>query len=100
MRRQTHNPVGLFRSAAVMGSIAVIWLTPVMALSPSDRNPVEQIAALAQGSPMVAVSEGYFLIGTAPASDGSFSLATQYDDTEQPQPLWPSSYGGKRRRVG
>jgi len=85
MLRQTHNPVCLFRLAAVIGSLVVIWLTPVMALSPPDRSPVEQIAALAQGSPMVAVAEGPFLMGTPRTSDGSFDLATQYDDTEQPQ---------------
>ena len=49
------------------------------------QSHVEQIAALAQGSPMQAVPEGIFLMGTARTSDGSFSLATQYDDTEQPQ---------------
>ncbi|MDX2251638.1 MAG: SUMF1/EgtB/PvdO family nonheme iron enzyme [Nitrospira sp.] len=49
------------------------------------QSHVEQIAALAQGSPMLAVPEGIFLMGTARTSDGSFSLATQYDDTEQPQ---------------
>ncbi|MBH0198931.1 MAG: SUMF1/EgtB/PvdO family nonheme iron enzyme [Nitrospira sp.] len=49
------------------------------------QSHVEQIAALAQGSPMLAVPEGSFLMGTARMSDGSFSLATQYDDTEQPQ---------------
>jgi iron(II)-dependent oxidoreductase len=49
------------------------------------QGHVDQIAALAQGSPMLAVAEGPFLMGTARTSDGSFSLATQYDDTEQPQ---------------
>ncbi len=34
---------------------------------------------------MLAVADGFFLMGTARTSDGSFSLATQYDDTEQPQ---------------
>jgi iron(II)-dependent oxidoreductase len=33
---------------------------------------------------MLAVAEGPFLMGTARMSEGSFSLETQYDDTEQP----------------
>lgn len=34
---------------------------------------------------MLTVAAGPFLMGTARTSEGSFSLETQYDDTEQPQ---------------
>ncbi len=61
------------------------WLNPVVSASPPESSPVEQIVALARSSPMLPVGEGAFLMGTARTSDGSFNLATQYDDTEQPQ---------------
>jgi len=50
-----------------------------------NQSYVGQIAAFAQGSPMLTVTKGPFLMGTARMSEGSFSLETQYDDTEQPQ---------------
>jgi iron(II)-dependent oxidoreductase len=67
--------------AVVIGSYVV-----TVGAAPHDtQSQTEKIAAFAQGSQMLAVAEGPFLMGTARMSEGSFSLETQYDDTEQPQ---------------
>jgi iron(II)-dependent oxidoreductase len=68
----------------VTTALGTAWVSSAAALQ-EERSHVEQIAALARSSPMLAVPEGVFLMGTARASDDPFSLATQYDDTEQPQ---------------
>ena len=52
-----------------------------------QESRVAGIAARAHGSPMVTVTEGQFLMGTARTSQTSFSLQFPYDDTEQPQRL-------------
>lgn len=80
--RDTLSPLLM---AAVLASFIGSWLSLVTAASPLDPSSVEQIASLARSSPMLAVPEGIFLMGTARTSDGSFSFATPYDDTEQPQ---------------
>lgn len=71
--------------ATVLASFLGSGRSPVTAASQPEPSSVEQIAALARSSPMQVVPEGIFLMGTARTSDGLFSLATQYDDTEQPQ---------------
>lgn len=74
----------------ILGSILITialgtaWVSSAAPLQ-EQQDPIEQIAALAHGSPTLAVAKGTFLMGTARTSDGSFSLATPYDDTEQPQ---------------
>ena len=68
----------------VTTALGTAWVSSAATLQ-EERSHVEQIAALARSSPMLAVPEGIFLMGTARTSDDSFSLATQYDDTEQPQ---------------
>ena len=80
-----HNTLCPLLLAVVLDSCLGFWLHPVAAAAPPEPDTVEQIAALARSSPMLAVAEGYFLMGTARTSEGSFNLATQYDDTEQPQ---------------
>lgn len=85
MPHRTRNTLCPLLLAVVLDSYMGSGLTPVTAASPPESSPVEQIAALARSSPMVGVAEGPFLMGTARTSDGSFSMATQYDDTEQPQ---------------
>ncbi len=85
MLRRARNILCPLLVAVVMDSCMGLGQNPVAAAAPPEPNPVEQIAALARRSPMLAVPEGIFLMGTARTSDGSFSLATQYDDTEQPQ---------------
>jgi len=65
-----------------------------------NPSPVGQIAAFAQSSPMLTVAVGPFLMGTARMSEGSFSLETQYDDTEQPQRrVWLDSFEIDRDEV-
>ncbi|MBH0210309.1 MAG: SUMF1/EgtB/PvdO family nonheme iron enzyme [Nitrospira sp.] len=74
----------MLRFILITTVLGTAWVSS--AATPQEwQDQVEQIAALAQGSPMLAVAEGPFLMGTARTSDGSFSLSTQYDDTEQPQ---------------
>jgi len=62
--------------------------------APHDgQGTVEKIAALAHGSSMQTVPEGVFLMGTPHNHGGSYSLETQYDDTEQPQRrVWIGSF--------
>ncbi len=43
------------------------------------------IAGLAESSPMIAVPEGWFRMGTNRKDDDPYGLATQFDDTELPQ---------------
>jgi len=62
------------------------------------------IAALARPSPMVTVPAGWFLMGTNLKSHDtrhdSFGLATQFDDTEQPQRrIWLDSFEIDRDEV-
>lgn len=65
-----------------------------------NPSPVGQIAAFAQSSPMLTIAKSPFLMGTARMSDGSFSLETQYDDTEQPQRrVWLDSFEIDRDEV-
>ena len=85
MPRRDRNALCLLLLAVVLDSYMGSAPTPVTAASLPESSPVEQIAALARSSPMVGVPEGPFLMGTARTSGGSFSMATQYDDTEQPQ---------------
>lgn len=76
---------------AGMSSAATLQENPI---------PVGQIAAFAQGSPMLTVAKSPFLMGTARMSDGAFSLETQYDDTEQPQRrVWLDSFEIDRDEV-
>ena len=85
MLRRACNTLSPLLVAVVMDSCLGLGLNPVAAADPPQPPPVVQIAGLARRSPMLAVPEGSFLMGTARTSDGSFSLSTQYDDTEQPQ---------------
>jgi len=59
--------------------------SPAMAPASDGQSPIENIAALAKGSPILTVEEGPFLMGTARTNSGPFSLDLPYDDTEQPQ---------------
>lgn len=58
------------------------------------------IAALAESSPTVAVSEGWFLMGSIRKDDDPYGLATQFDDTELPQRrVWLDAYRIDRDEV-
>ena len=49
---------------------------------------------------MVPVQEGWFLMGTTLKTDDPFGLATQYDDTEQPQRrIWLDAFAMDRDEV-
>ena len=73
-------------------SVGSILLTVflMLSLTPAsgtvkEESPYERIAALARSSPMIAVAEGSFLMGTARTGHELYSLDLPYDDTEQPQ---------------
>lgn len=92
-----HRPVGCPHRFPVCLTLSVCLLIGTLIAtarsSASDEGAqnvqslVDAIAARTGESPMVKVPEGTFLMGTARNSEGSFSLALQYDDTEQPQRL-------------
>ena len=77
----------LLRTFGALLISAIIWLCvdAVLAAAPDTPSQAEKIAAFVRSSPMLTVAKGPFLMGTARMSEGSFSLETQYDDTEQPQ---------------
>lgn len=70
----------LLLSAAIESCVDAVLAAP-----PDTPSQAEKIAAFVRSSPMLTVAKGPFLMGTARMSEGSFSLETQYDDTEQPQ---------------
>ncbi len=67
-----------------IGTLIVFMLPPTTGRT-QGPPPYERIASLADNSPMMTVSEGHFLMGTAKAGQDLFSLDLPYDDTEQPQ---------------
>jgi iron(II)-dependent oxidoreductase len=67
-----------------MGTAAIV------SLAASQTRPelvphLDAIAQLARSSPMVAVREGWFLMGTNLQQGDRSAIAMQFDDTEQPQ---------------
>lgn len=79
-------------------SLAILVTTASASAAP--QNTVAAIAAQASPSPMMAVAEGFFLMGTTRTGHEAFSLARQYDDTEQPQRrIWLDRYEIDRDEV-
>lgn len=79
-----------------------------MAAGPEPRpelaRRLDAIVKLVQPSPMVTVPEGWFLMGTnlklGDTRHDSFGLATQFDDTEQPQRrIWLDAFAIDRDEV-
>lgn len=96
-----------FRSGAVaLVVLLVIGLqTPSSLTAEPEPRPelalrLDAIAKLAQSSPMVTVPEGWFLMGTNLKRGEPFGLATQFDDTEQPQRrIWLDAFAIDRDEV-
>lgn len=89
--------VGYILIATVMGAS---FLRTATAAANDAQRSVEGIAALANGTLMVTIAEGPFIMGTARTSHESFSFDLQYDDTEQPQRrVWLSPYEIDRDEV-
>lgn len=81
-------------------TIALVILWSPMTGRAQTPSPYERIASLAQGSPMVTVPEGLFLMGTAKTGQDLFSLDLPYDDTEQPQrQVWLDRFAIDRDEV-
>jgi formylglycine-generating enzyme required for sulfatase activity len=68
----------------VISALIGLWPGPATG-SAEEESPYDRIAALAHGSPRIAIPEGYFFMGTARGKLDLFSLELPYDDTEQPQ---------------
>ena len=68
----------------VVGTPVASWCA---ALDPGPELALhlDAIAKLARPSSMVKIPEGWFLMGTNLSRGAPFGLATQFDDTEQPQ---------------
>ncbi len=67
---------------------------------PALDGHLQEIAKLVQGSPVIDISDGWFLMGTIRKDDDPFGLETQYDDTEFPQRrIWLDAYSIDRDEV-
>ncbi len=67
---------------------------------PELEGHLQEIAKLAQPSPIIVIPEGWFLMGTIRKDDDPFGLETQYDDTEFPQRrIWLDAFSIDRDEV-
>jgi len=67
---------------------------------PELEGHLQEIAKLAQPSPIIVIPEGWFLMGTIRKDDDPFGLETQYDDTEFPQRrIWLDTFSIDRDEV-
>ena len=80
-RRYLHA-FGYVLIATLMGAS---FLRTTAATTNDVQSLVEDIAALANSTLLLTVSEGPFIMGTARTGHEPFSFDLQYDDTEQPQ---------------
>ena len=95
--------------AAIVLVIFVGFVVPSSLVAGPEPGPelarhLDAIATLAKPSPMVTVPEGWFLMGTnlkrEDTRHDSFGLATQFDDTEQPQRrIWLDAFAIDRDEV-
>lgn len=91
------HPFGYVLIATLMGASCLHTAT---ATTNDLHSPVENIASLANSSPMLTVAEGPFIMGTTRTSHEPFSFDLQYDDTEQPQRhVWLNQYEIDRDEV-
>jgi len=96
VRRYLHA-FGYVLIATLMGAS---FLRTAAAATNDVQSPVEDIAALANSTLLLTVSEGPFIMGTARTSYEPFSFDLQYDDTEQPQRrVWLNRYEIDRDEV-
>lgn len=93
------NPRRLSSGVLLFSALFGLSLTPMVGTA-KEESSSQRIAALAHGSPMMTVPEGRFFMGTARTTQGSFSLAFPYDDTEQPQrQVWLDRFAIDRDEV-
>ena len=87
---------GRVRPHSVLALLSLPWVLFLIAdgsalakeqtpIPPELHRHLTGIAKLVQPSPVVEISEGWFLMGTVRKDDDPFGFATQYDDTEFPQ---------------
>lgn len=109
-REYSHRPketfsARRFRLPVILGLIIVGLHTPLSVAADPDPPPeldqhVVDIAKLAQESPMIAIPEGWFLMGTNRKDDDPFGLETQFDNTEFPQQrIWLDAFAIDRDEV-
>jgi len=88
--------------AAAFGALLMLEpaLPPALAATVEIHSRVDAIAAQAEHSSMMSVTEGFFFMGTTRIGHEPFSLTLQYDDTEQPQRrIWLDRYEIDRDEV-
>ncbi|MDP3089539.1 MAG: SUMF1/EgtB/PvdO family nonheme iron enzyme [Nitrospira sp.] len=98
----TPSPAVRHLIAAALGALLMLEpaLSPALPATTETHNRVDAIAAQAESSPMMPVTEGLFFMGTTRTGHESFSLTLQYDDTEQPQRrIWLDRYEIDRDEV-
>ena len=95
-------PVVWLAAAAAFGALLLLGsaLSPALASTAETHSRIDAIAAQAENSSMMPVTEGFFFMGTTRTGHDSFSLTLQYDDTEQPQRrIWLDRYEIDRDEV-
>ena len=99
--------VGYTQAVILACLVALIIVAPAVANAVQAPEPrpeliphLDAIAALARSSPMVPVQEGWFLMGTNLKHGDPSGMATQFDDTEQPQRrIWLDAFEIDRDEV-
>ena len=99
--------VGYTQAVILACLVALIMVAPAVANAVQAPEPrpeliphLDAIAALARSSPMVPVQEGWFLMGTNLKHGNPSGMATQFDDTEQPQRrIWLDAFEIDRDEV-
>ena len=98
------SPSPAFRHLIAAAFSVLLTLEPappfVLAATAELHSRVDAIAAQAERSSLIAVTEGFFFMGTTRNGHEAFSLTLQYDDTEQPQRrIWLDRYEIDRNEV-
>jgi iron(II)-dependent oxidoreductase len=92
--------VSLLVIAIIIGLAALSPLLAAPPPGPELAGHLEAIAGLSQPSPMVNVTAGWFIMGTDLKREDPFGMATQFDDTEQPQRrIWLDAFEIDRDEV-
>ncbi len=99
---KTDDSCGPLASRCLLSIAIALFIGPATVFATITKTPLQldAIAARASHAPMRAVAEGSFLMGTTRTGHELFSLALQYDDTEQPQRrIWLDRYEIDRDEV-
>ena len=101
-RHNTDDRFGSLASRRLLTIAAALFIGSATVSAATAERPIQldAIASHAGHAPMLPVAQGFFLMGTTRTGHESFSLALQYDDTEQPQRrIWLDRYEIDRDEV-